>query len=465
MPCSEYMRWRACNCNLLIKCPFLSDQILHLFSIFVDCRTRGPAPTSAPTSLIVAIDPCQLSTESFTYFQPEAEVSYYSKPSAPVAIEVPFVYEIETSVEYSAEEMNSELLPKVEQAIGDGILPLIFDECASDDGGETSTFISFVGENIMGITASPPDLAITDETASCSVIQPQFGNSCTVVEGIMTVYVPQKDADITEKDKDVIIMATQDAIQQVMESGTLDDGAIDESIESVSYGQDGPYQEPTVILGADENEPNEGRGGSLAYIGIAGGAVAVGAILAIVGAKMRSRQDEDEDSYGNDEDNENGSDHDISGFHDNPTEIADRGGKRTYDMEPVSGEDWAAVGTTAAVLASASDTGTSAAGDREETDNMHASETMESTPISPHHEDALNRIDAALNSGEWSTVLTEAKNIAEDDEIQSERSDVPSLGASDAASEASSSDDDGEAEPDASVAKTDIVSKNLNNIV
>ena len=46
----------------------------------------------------------------------------------------------------------------------------------------------------------------------------------------------------------------------------------------------------------------------------------------------------------------------------NPTEIADRDGKRTYDMEPVSGEDWAAVGTTAAVLASASD----AAGEVEE---------------------------------------------------------------------------------------------------
>ena len=89
----------------------------------------------------------------------------------------------------------------------------------------------------------------------------------------------------------------------------------------------------------------------------------VGAVLAIVGAKMRRRQDEDEDDYGSDEDDEDdGSDHDISGFHDNPTEIADRDGKRTYDMGHVTGDDWAAVGTTAAVLVSASDT--SAADDR-----------------------------------------------------------------------------------------------------
>ena len=74
----------------------------------------------------------------------------------------------------------------------------------------------------------------------------------------MTVYVPQKDTDISETDNDVIIMATQDAIREVIESGMLDDGTIHESIESVSYGKDGPYQEPTVTLGTDKNEPNEG---------------------------------------------------------------------------------------------------------------------------------------------------------------------------------------------------------------
>ena len=273
-------------------------------------------------------------------------------------VEVPFVYEVETNADYSDEDMNSNILPKVEQAIGDGILPLFFAECAPDDGGDVSAFLSFVGENIMGIAASPPDLAISDKTASCSVLQPQLGNSCTVVEGIMTVYVPPKDAGMSETDAGVIIMATQDAIRQVMESGTLDDGAIHDSIESVSYGQDGTYQkEPTVILGTDKNDPNEGGGGgSLAYIAFAGAAVVVGAVLAIVGAKTRRRQDEDEDDYESDEDEEEGNDeNDVSGFHDNPTEVADRDGKRTYDMEPVTGEDWAAVGTTAAVLASASD--------------------------------------------------------------------------------------------------------------
>ena len=358
-------------------------------------------------------------------------------------VEVPFVYEIETNSDYSDEEMNGNILPKVEQAMGDGILPLIFDECASDDGDDdVSTLLSFVGEHIMGIAASPPDLAISDETASCSVIQPQLGNSCTVVEGIMTVYVPQKDTDISETDNDVIIMATQDAIREVMESGMLDDGAIHESIESVSYGQDGSYQ-PTVTLGTDENEPNEGGGGSLAYIAIAGGAVLVGAVLAIVGAKMRSRQDEDEDDYDSDEDDEDeNDDHDMSGFHDNPTEIADRDGKRTYDMGHVTGEDWAAVGTTAAVLASAS--GTSAADDREEF--FQKPKTLLKVMTAP-------------------AVLSPAKSIAENDDIQSERSDVSSVGASEAGSESSIADDASETASDESVADTEIMSNKLNDIV
>ena len=82
-----------------------------------------------------------------------------------------------------------------------------------------------------------------------------------------------------------------------------------------------------------------------------------------------------------DEDDEN----DVSGFHDNPTEVAERGGSHMYDMNPVvapapvdvpgadgpdasepmveGGGDWAAVGATAAVLASASDADAAAADD------------------------------------------------------------------------------------------------------
>ena len=111
--------------------------------------------------------------------------------------------------------------------------------------------------------------------------------------------------------------------------------------------------------------------------------MAVGAALLIVGAKMRSRQNEDKEEYDSDEeedgevDDADDDENDVSGFHDNPTEVAERGGSHMYDMNPVvapapvdvpgadgpdasepmveGGGDWAAVGATAAVLASASD--------------------------------------------------------------------------------------------------------------
>ena len=92
--------------------------------------------------------------------------------------------------------------------------------------------------------------------------------------------------------------------------------------------------------------------------------------------------------------------------------------------------------------------------------------TVECNHVSPDsHEEALNRIDAAMNSGEWSAVLSEAKNIAENDDNQSEISDVPSLGASEAESEASVVDGGDEDESEESIADTEVMRNKLNDIV
>jgi len=325
------------------------------------------------------------------------------------------VYEVETAVEYSAGEMNGEILPQVEQALGDGLLPLMFDECAVSGGasgrnGGSSTKetagggatasgegVTGTGDNagsgrsnpltdgrIVGITTSPPDLAVTDADAICTTTQTRPGTSCTVVEGTLTIYAPTESTQTPsgdgsqeqEEQIDVLIGAVQDAIQEVMDSGMLNDGAVDESIETVAYGRDGPYREPIVALGSGGGESGT-RGdtgiGFPVYIAIAGGAAAVAVALFIVGAKMRSRQNEDKDYYDSgDDEGFDGDENDVSGFHDNPTEVAERGGKSMYDMSPVAasaddanidgqinalikGGDWAAVGTTAVVLASAPD--------------------------------------------------------------------------------------------------------------
>ena len=389
---------------------------------------------------------------------------------------MPFVYEVETNVDYSSEEMNSEVLPKVEQAIGDGLLPIMFDECAADIAIPASN--SPTDGCIMGITTAPPDRAITDSIASCSVTKTQPGNSCTVIEGILTIYVPPTNGTMTKQERDALIMATQDSVREVMESGVLNDGAIDESIDSVTYGKDGRYKEPVVMLGTDKSNSDEGGGGFPAVIAMAGGVAVIAAGLAIVGAKMRKQKDDDEEKSDIEDDD------DGSGFHDNPTEIAERGGKSAYDLNPVAGGEWASNGERANEEIDAgiiAEPVSENADNDGEDNNSHdgASTTFgaqpetpsesgltESNPVSPsNHEEALNRIDAAMNSGEWSAVLSEAKNIAENDDSQSEISDVPSLGASEAESEASTANGDDEDESEESIADTEVMSNKLNDIV
>jgi len=252
----------------------------------------------------------------------------------------------------------------VEQALGDQLLPVLFDECAADGRRQPSSPLS--DSSIVGITTSPPDLAVSDAVAECTVTPARPGRGCTVVEGILTVYVPLDSAlasfgDASEEREallDEVVGAAQDAVRRTMDGGALDGGAAEESVTAVAYRRDGPLLDPVVALsagGGGEASAGGGDGDLPLYIAIAGGAVAVGAVLLIVGARMRNRQEEDKGVDDSDDSDSEYDENDVSAFHDNPTEVAERGGKSTYDMDPMIGEDqdWAAAGATAAILASA----------------------------------------------------------------------------------------------------------------
>jgi len=404
--------------------------------------TASPTPDPVTSPNPIDTDPaCQMASESFSYFRPSAASAL---ETTPMALEVSFVYEVETTVEYGAEEMNDAVVSKVEEALGDALLPVLFDECAvgedggaegasgegatsgggeiaggggadggdatsgtgdntgSGSGGQTTDPLLASDGSIVGMTTSPPDLAVTGADATCTTTFIQPGNSCTVVEGVLTIYVPATtstlapfgdDGVANQQRIDAAVAAAQDAIRSAMEGGSLNDGAVDPTVDTVTYARDGPYRDPIVALGTGDGEggdPNGANGGLPIYVAIAGGAVAVGAALLIVGAKMRSRQNEDKEDYDSDEEEDDGEvdeddENDVSGFHDNPTEVAERGGSHMYDMNPVvapapvdvpgadgpdasepmveGGGDWAAVGATAAVLASASDADAAAADD------------------------------------------------------------------------------------------------------
>ena len=214
------------------------------------------------------------------------------------------------------------------------------------------------------MTTSPRDLAVSsDDGAVCTAIQTSLGNSCTVVEGFVTVYVPMDSAlasfgeDSVEKEAlmDEIVSSVQDAIRETMESGSLNGGGADESVQRVAYSRDGSYRKsPVVALGTDGENENTTSGGvdgdfpiyAIVIISL----VAVGAVVLIVGTKVHNHRKNEEGDYESDdsgdeeEEEDDDEEHpDVSGFHDNPTEVAERGGKSMYDMNPVAEDDLSAI--------------------------------------------------------------------------------------------------------------------------
>ena len=325
-------------------------------------------PTSANPTMPGGLGTCQISAESSSYFRE-------SDSSAPtMAMEVPFVYEVETNAEFTPGQMNVFVLPKVEQVLGNALLPVLFDECAAGGNDSMTRKLAFDDSNpltegsIMGMSNSPPDLVVSsDDGAECTATQTRPGNSCTVVQGLVTVYVPTDSAlasfgdDSVEKEAlmDEIVSSVQDAIRETMEGGSLNGGGADESVQRVAYSRDGSYRKsPVVALGTageNENTTSGGADGDFPiYAIVIISLVAVGAVVLIVGTKMHNHRKNEEGDYESDddgsddeeeeeEDDEEGNDGDVSGFHDNPTEVAERGGKSMYDMNLVAEDDVSAI--------------------------------------------------------------------------------------------------------------------------
>ena len=342
---------------------------------------KGPVtffdkPTSAnPTTPGLPTDSCQFSAETSSYFQgSDASSSSSSSTTPTMAIEVPFVYEVETSAEFTPAQMNVFVLPKVEQALGGELLPLLFDECERSDGGgggEDATTRSLALDksnpltdgSIVGISNSPPDVVVSsDDGAACTTIPAKPGNSCALVDGILTVYVPTDNSALAsfgegseEKEAlmDEIVSSVQDAIRETMESGALNGGGdAEESVEAVRYSRDGRYQERVVAMGTTLDGENNAVGGDddgfpfYIVIPILVGVVFVGAVALIAATKLRDRRndrhgeeydsDESDDEEEEDENANNNDENDVSGYRDNPTEMAERGGKSMYDLNSVT---------------------------------------------------------------------------------------------------------------------------------
>ena len=125
-PSESYMRTNAkAKTNQLLRRNLQVEKHVlgkGLITFFDEPTSANPTMPGGPRS-------CQISSESSAYVHPNDS----STPT--MAMEVPFVYEVETNTELTPGQMNVFVLPKVEQVLGNELLPVLFDECAVGDGG------------------------------------------------------------------------------------------------------------------------------------------------------------------------------------------------------------------------------------------------------------------------------------------------------------------------------------------
>lgn len=171
---------------------------------------------------------------------------------------VSFAYELEVSSEDV--DIETEVLPELEQAIIDSILPEAFpDECGADGSKQQLA--------IAGVSQDPMD-SILEEYQCSSTVDPD--NTCVVVLGELTLY--SDDIDTVAAEKQLI----QQSIKGSMDSGNFDDAQ--EDIARVSY-----------IESLDETSVSKGASDSLLLVGLLVAGSVVIAILVFIAYKSRGK--------------------------------------------------------------------------------------------------------------------------------------------------------------------------------
>jgi len=184
---------------------------------------------------------------------------------------IEFGYEMEFRDTADAEQ---DLIPKVEGAITDSILGLVFAECETSRRLRVSRRLE-----VTGVSQNPEDLIMDDVV--CGEIDD--GNDCVVVSGALTLYA--SDAESAAALEDEII----DAIKANMDSGELN--KVDDSIVRVTYTELQSDGDASKSI----NDGNEQVGNNNTPV-LVGALVAAGVVLAAVLGVAYKRRSNDEDA-------------------------------------------------------------------------------------------------------------------------------------------------------------------------
>jgi len=200
---------------------------------------------------------------------------------------VSFGYELETTT-VDDFDLVQEVLPPLEAAFTNYLLPLLFEgECSDDDGvvASVSSSGSSLGHRglrrlgqFVGISALPDDLPILDVV--CSKALKAEGNVCTVMLGELRLYLNEDRRLSVESD-------VKDALKEGMENNAFN--SAEERIVRVGY-LDLASVDTSIQGGGNGNPPSGGGGVNSILVGFvvvaAAGTILIGVLFAY---RRRSR--------------------------------------------------------------------------------------------------------------------------------------------------------------------------------
>eukprot|EP00980_Cylindrotheca_fusiformis_P008180 scaffold1734_cov196-Cylindrotheca_fusiformis.AAC.2 len=180
----------------------------------------SPAPSSSPSEEPSA-SPTRADCESM-------DGSFGSFPSEDAIVE--FSYEVEVDSLMDANAIQENIIPPLENAIVDIILPAVFkDQC---DHSSRRLRLQRRLSEIKGISKYPEDI-IYEDYACRSTAE---GNSCVVVSGELTIFAEDQGTLSTDTE------TVKKAIEVAMESGALSD--TQEDVVRVTYVEVDPEPNP-----------------------------------------------------------------------------------------------------------------------------------------------------------------------------------------------------------------------------
>jgi hypothetical protein len=275
---------------------FLVDTILAGIS---PDATDAPSPTTnvplpspsvspEPTALVVIPAPT-LSNNACQSVNGE-----YGQVQDGEALVVSFQYGVELTQDTSESELTSMLLPDLESALNDAILPTLFAACATNSTRRRSLSVPTYRQlltSIMGISTRPFDSVGADI--------PCLGANCFGVQGTLTVFLAKNTTRRTLQEESHETMIRQ-ALRDDMDTGSFNNVA--ESIINVTWiddGLDGSGEAPNpppATNGENSNQSTSRDNSQVVGWTVSAGAVAFLVAVVVVAARRRRRNNHDDES-------------------------------------------------------------------------------------------------------------------------------------------------------------------------